>query len=314
MSLQRSGGIGYRQIGGVACSTPGFRECLLERRAQLRRVTVEFFHVDNIYRLKHFCQNNATARGGRGRISKEPPVIATPLAHRSASYPALVRVLHWTMAIGFVAVWLTGVLTVNMEGLGSEAWDERQGQVRDLHKSLALTLVALAVIRLFARWLLPIPPLPPAIGPRERRLAHAGHLALYALVFLGSAAGLAIADLQAYGNAYFGIDLPQIYPTQEVLAGWSVDPWAYVLHAVLAYGLLALVCIHAAAVFMHRRHGLDLSHRVVGDAAGAPAWVNRATVVLAFIVAIVIAGALRGHLTSGPTETPRDYGRTTRPV
>lgn len=240
-------------------------------------------------------------------------MIATPLETDSASYPALVRVLHWTMAIGFVAVWLTGVLTVNMEGLGSEAWDARQSQVRDLHKSFALTLVALAVIRLFARWLLPIPPLPPAIGSRERRLAHGGHAALYAIIFLASAAGLAIADLQAYGNAYFGIDLPQIYPTREVLAGWSIDPWAYVLHAVLAYGLLALVCLHAVAVFMHRQHGLDLSRRMVGKAPAASAWVNRAAIVLAFVVAVVSAGALRGHLTPGPTETPRDYGRTTRP-
>ncbi len=238
---------------------------------------------------------------------------AIPSPQDTANYSALVRALHWTMAIGFIGVWVTGVLTVNMEGLGSEAWDTRQGQVRDLHKSFALTLVALGVIRLFARGLSSGPPLPAAIGPRERRLAHLGHAGLYLLIFLAAASGLAIADLQAYGNAFFGIDLPQLYPTREAIAGWRVDPWAYVLHAVLAYGLLALVCVHAAAVFLHRRHGVDLSRRMVGEAPGARAWINRAAAVLALLVVVVVVGGARGHLTLGPSEAARDYGPESRP-
>jgi len=218
------------------------------------------------------------------------------------------------MAVGFVAVWFTGVLTVNMEGLGSPASDARQAWVRSLHKSLALTLVALAVVRLFARRLLPGPPLPAAIGARGRRLAHGGHAALYLLVFLAAAAGLAIADLQGFGNAYFGVDLPALYQQRDSVAGWRVDPWAYVLHAALAYGLLALVCVHVAAVFMHRRQGVDLSSRMVGDTPAARAWVDRAALALVLVVAATAAGALRGHLTLGPSEAPRDYGPTTRPL
>lgn len=232
----------------------------------------------------------------------------------STTYSALIRALHWSMAVGFVAVWVTGVLTVNMEGLGSDIWDARQGQVRDLHKSLALSLVALAVVRLSARWLSPGPSLPPAIKPRERCLAHIGHAALYLLIFLAAATGLAIADLQAYGNAYFGIDLPQLYPTRETVAGWRVDPWAYVLHAVLAYGFLALVCVHVAAVIRHRRHGVDLSRRMIGDAPTASAWIDRAALIVALAVVLVVAGALRGHLTLGPSERPRDYGSASRPL
>jgi len=105
-------------------------------------------------------------------------------------YPRLIRGLHWAMAAGFALVWLTGVLTINLEGLGSESWDARQAAVRSLHKSLALTLVALTIIRIFARWLLPNPPLPSEIAGVQRRLAHAGHAGLYLLIFLTSAAGL----------------------------------------------------------------------------------------------------------------------------
>jgi cytochrome b561 len=235
----------------------------------------------------------------------------TALRGGLTTYPAQIRFLHWTMAIGFVAVWLTGILTVNLEGLGSELWDDRQGQVRDLHKSLALTLVVLAIIRLFAKWLLPSPPLPSSMALREQHFAQAGHTALYIFIFLTAATGLAIADLQGYGNAYFGIDLPALYPVKETVAGWTVNPWSYVLHALLAYSLLLFVCGHVAAVYMHRRQNVDLSSRMVGDRPTARVWINRATVVLAFVVALVAVGALRGHLTFGPAEVPRDYSNTT---
>jgi cytochrome b561 len=211
------------------------------------------------------------------------------------------------MAAGFVLVWLTGVLTINLEGLGTEEWDARQGAVRDFHKSLALTLAALAVVRLFARWLLPIPRLPTTIPALERRLAHAGHAALYSLIFLTSVAGLAIADLQAFGNKYWGVSLPQLFPTTEVVMGWRVDPWAYVVHALLAYVLLALVCLHVAAVYVHRRAGIDLSDRIAGRGKSARFAVRASAMALAAVMVLVAAGAMRGHLTLAPSETPRDY-------
>ena len=231
-----------------------------------------------------------------------------------ASYPSLIRTLHWIMAVGFAAVWITGVLTINLEGLGSKAWDERQGFVRDLHKSLALTLVALAVVRIFARWLLRVPALPAAIPARERHLAHAGHAALYTIIFLAGATGVAIADLQEYGNSYFGLPLPQIFPTTTAVLGWRVDPWAYLLHAVIAYGLLVLVIGHVAAVFLHRAHGVNLATRIVGPRSHADRWMKGAALTLALVGTVVAAGTLRGHLTVGPSEQPRDYGPGTRPL
>jgi len=91
--------------------------------------------------------------------------------------------------------------------------------------------------------------------------------------------------------------------------GWPVDPWAYVLHAMFAYGLLALVCLHVAAVFLHRRSGLDLSQRIVGRRQGAQRVISAAAVVLAALAVLIVMGAARGHLTLGPAESPRDYSR-----
>lgn len=239
---------------------------------------------------------------------------AFDIAPLPASYPSLIRTLHWIMAAGFAAVWITGVLTINLEGLGSEAWDRRQEFVRDLHKSLGLTLVALAVVRVFARWLLRLPALPAAIPARERQLAHVGHATLYILIFLAGATGLAIADLQEYGNAYFGISLPQIFPTRSSVLGWRVDPWAYVLHAAIAYGLLVVVIGHVTAVFLHRAHGVNLASRIVGTRANADRWIKSAALTLAFVGILVAASGLRGHINVGPSEQPRNYGPDTRPL
>jgi cytochrome b561 len=235
------------------------------------------------------------------------------VASRPEYYPAIIRILHWMMAIGFAIVWLTGVLTVNLEGLGSQVTDDLQGSIRDFHKSLAITLIGLTVVRLLCRWTLPIPTLPPAIPRNERLAAYVGHGAIYVLTVATALTGLSIADLQAFGNAYFGIVLPPVFPETASVWGWSVDPWSYVLHGGLAYGLLLLVLTHAAAVSLHRRQGVDLSHRIIGRSTTAVLWTKRASWILLLIAAITFVAALRGHLTVGPAETPRNYSAATRP-
>ncbi|VFR32597.1 Cytochrome B561 [plant metagenome] len=218
------------------------------------------------------------------------------------------------MAIGFALMWLTGVLVTNVEGVPYFVDEDRQGVIRDLHKSIGLTLLALLIVRLGMRLLHASPPLPAAIPQAERRVAHAGHVALYVTIVIACVTGFAIADLHEYGNAYFGIELPQIFPTSEWVAGWAATPWSYILHAIFAYGLLALVVGHVAAVWLHARaHRVDLLPRVLSRAAKSP---GRMLVRLSFVggsvLAVVVIFAIRGFVTLGPQEEPRDY-RTTTP-
>lgn len=211
------------------------------------------------------------------------------------------------MALGFVFVWLSGVLTINLEGLGTPGGDALQSTVRNLHKSVALTLLLLLVVRLAARVLLGTPALPQHMAKRERHAAHWGHAAIYLLIVLIALTGLAIADLQGFGNKYFGIQLPALYPVVASVAGWSVDPWSYVVHAGLAYGLLVLIGVHVAAVYLHRRQGLGLEARMTGPSRFARIWVDMAAALFVLTLLTAAVGALRGHLTLGPAEIPRNY-------
>lgn len=236
-----------------------------------------------------------------------------PVDTNDTTYSRLVRTLHWLMAAGFVAMWVTGVLVVNVEGVPAFVEEDRQGVVRDLHKSIGLTLALLLVVRLFARVIVPPPALPASIPAADRRLAHLGHGALYASVVLATVTGLAIADLQDFGNAYFGIPLPKLFPTVESVGGFAVDPWSYAAHGLVAYGLLALVLVHVAAVGWHRRrHAVDLLGRVTALAPARASAAYRPLAIGALVVALLVFGfAIRAHTTVGPMETPRDYTTTT---
>lgn len=229
-------------------------------------------------------------------------------------YHPMLRALHWIMAWGFIIMWLTGVLVTNIEGVPFFVDEDRQGLIRDFHKSVGYTLLMLLLLRLGVKLTQPAPAAPLAMPLRDRRLALAGHAAIYLMVVAVCMTGIAIADLHEYGNAYFGIELPQLFPTREQVLGWASTPWAYVLHAALAYGLLALSAGHIAAVWLHARsHKIELLPRMYAKAGKNPAQTRRKlTFVACCIVLLVAVFALRGFVTLGELEAPRDY-RTTTP-
>lgn len=244
----------------------------------------------------------------------EMPPCAPSKESAYVTYHRSIRILHWTMAIGFAAMWLTGVLVTNVEGLPYFVAEDRQGVIRDFHKSIGLTLLALMVLRLIMLLLHPAPSLPETIPRAKGRIARIGHFALYGAVLFSCLTGLAIADFHEYGNAYFGIELPKLFPTREEVAGWSVTPWSYILHAGFAYGMLVLVIGHIAAVWMHSRsHHIELLPRVLARSSIAPkAFLLRLVVICAIAMVVIVVFAVRGFATLGEEEQPRDY-RTTTP-
>lgn len=245
--------------------------------------------------------------------SVKPLTPLAPAAEAEAVYHQTIRLLHWLMAAGFLAMWITGVMVTNMEGVPWWAENDRQGVVRDLHKSIGLTLLAFLVARIALRLVRPVPALPASFSGTEKRLAHLGHAGIYVMIVLTSVTGFAIADLQAYGNAYFGIELPQIFPEMQRVAGWSASPWAYVLHAALAYGFLAIILGHVYFVHMHRKHhGIDVLARMTARPGPQSLTLQRALIAIALAVAVLIAVfATRAFVTLGPAEEPRDYISTT---
>jgi cytochrome b561 len=91
-------------------------------------------------------------------------------------YTRTAMAFHWLIALLILAnvamIWIVGYLP-----------DGMVRPVIDTHKSLGITVLGLAILRVLWRATHPVPPLPPSYSAWERLSAHAAHWVLYALVF-----------------------------------------------------------------------------------------------------------------------------------
>ncbi len=159
-------------------------------------------------------------------------------------YHLAARLMHWIMAVGFVFMWACGYAMTTLV----EDDSPLEELLFDLHVSVGVTLLALLVARITIRLVHKPPPLPDAIRGVERKAAHLGHAALYALPALVIAAGWAETNFGGHAVQWFGVDMPRVFPEMgEDLQDLSED-----MHMWLAYTMLAVAVGHVAAAFKHR--------------------------------------------------------------
>jgi cytochrome b561 len=115
------------------------------------------------------------------------------------------------------------------------------------HKSVGLSVLTLAVLRLLWRISHPAPP-PPAM-PRWQHLAsQISHGVLYGLMFAMPISGWLMNSATGTPMKYFGFFKvpPLISRSAEQVEFWKS------VHGFLAWSLLALICIHLLAVLKHQ--------------------------------------------------------------
>lgn len=166
------------------------------------------------------------------------------------------RAFHWLMAAGLLAMLPFGLWLARTEPSLGTLW------LYSLHKSLGLTLLALAVSRLVWHQVSPPPaPLSDRIAPWQLRLANSTHRALYLLMLAVPLAGWAASSATGIDTTLFGRwTLPRIAPASEA---W--DRWGFALHGGLALALAALVTLHiAGALWRHWGHHDATLRRMLG--------------------------------------------------
>ncbi len=99
------------------------------------------------------------------------------MKNSSQYYTRTAQMLHWLMAIIFIAAWIIGFYSGNF--LSYDVDGSFKGTVITLHKNIATVIIFLVVVRIFWRYTHPTPELPNTMSPTMKRLAHFGHLALY---------------------------------------------------------------------------------------------------------------------------------------
>ncbi len=162
------------------------------------------------------------------------------------------RLLHWSMAALILALLVLGTVLTSIKPNLSTLW------LYGLHKTLGLTTLSLAPIRLI--WHRISPP-PRALGPPnhwQNRAARATHRALYALMLAIPLSGWIASSATGLDVVIFGqITLPPITPTSEPL-----ENAGFAIHGILTKLLMALLTLHIAGAVLRSLKGDGTLRRI----------------------------------------------------
>jgi len=178
--------------------------------------------------------------------------IAINERHAVQRYTRTAMVLHWVVAVLIVGNVVLGLAADSLP----EDWIR---SAVDTHKSIGITVLGLAVLRLLWRFAHRPPPMPDSYARSERLGAHAAHVALYVLIFALPISGW-MHDSAWNGGATHPVFLYGVIPWFRIPALANLDPATKDhLHAVLftyhvwfGYALYGLLGLHVLGALKHQ--------------------------------------------------------------
>jgi cytochrome b561 len=153
------------------------------------------------------------------------------------------------MAIGIVAMAVLGITMTHANLTPAQYFPLYQ-----LHKSVGITILLATILRIVWRLTHRPPELPGDMPSGERLAARIGHLGLYTMLIALPLTGWALvsaAVLHIPTFLYGAIPWPDLPILSELQDKAPAETALTAIHALGAYGLFALVCLHAAAALRH---------------------------------------------------------------
>lgn len=171
-----------------------------------------------------------------------------PLKNTHQRWGGVSQLLHWLIA----------VLILAMAWLGLTMGDLPNGPDKiatyALHKSIGLSVLALAALRLLWRLYAGAPGAVAGTPRWQARIAGVTHVALYALLLALPLSGWLLNSAAGFPLQWFGLfNLPALAGRDEALHALAAQA-----HELLFWTLAGLVVLHAAAALYH--------HLFLGDA------------------------------------------------
>ena len=188
-------------------------------------------------------------------------------------YSGIAKGLHWAIA----ALVIVQVVLAKMA-------EESASEVRELallvnHRSVGITILALALVRLAWRFLRP-PPAPVPMPAWQRTASQVAHWGLYALLFVVPLSGWLMSSADGVAVQWFGlVSMPDLLGANEGLEDLFEE-----IHEVCAKVLVVLAILHAAAGLKHGFVDKDASLRRISS----PLSIGSFVVILALGVALLI--------------------------
>ncbi len=196
-------------------------------------------------------------------------------------YTQTARVLHWLIAGMIVLQYLLANLAESADST------IRQLALYANHKSVGITILLLAVIRLAWRQKNRPPALPPTMPPWQTLASSVSHWSLYGLLFLLPLSGWLMSSASAYSVSLFNlVQLPDLVAPDEALLERLKST-----HNALAKLLFVLAAVHIGAAV---KHAIIDKDGVLRRISSGPA--------LGLFAAVIVGGVV--GLTRGTTSAP----------
>ncbi len=164
------------------------------------------------------------------------------MATAKQGYDALARAFHWITAILIIALFALGWTMSDLDNADPEKF-----RLYQIHKSIGITVLLLALLRLGWRATHKAPPWPSHMAPWERLAAAGAHWALYGLILLQPFLGVLQSNAANFPIVFWGgFELPALIAPNETIADLLLSA-----HHLLANVLAGLVLLHVAAALRH---------------------------------------------------------------
>ena len=167
----------------------------------------------------------------------------SPMALRNTTsrWGIVAQFLHWVIVLLIITQFVLANMADNLPlGMAKLAMLAR-------HKSVGITILMLATVRLVWRWLNPTPALPDTMQPYERWLARFTHAALYVLLFAMPLSGWMMSSARNFPVSWFNLfQLPDLVRPSE-----SLYEALHETHEILAMTLVLVTVLHVLGALKH---------------------------------------------------------------
>jgi len=163
------------------------------------------------------------------------------LRNTKYSYGSVAKTFHWLIFLLIAGMLAAGFIMTGM------AMSPDKFKIYGLHKSFGITVLSLAALRLLWKAMNAAPELPLSLPAWEKFAAHAGHAALYALMFAMPLSGWAMSSASGLPVSVFGwFTLPDLVAPDNQLKHIFRE-----VHGWLAWALIGMVSLHVFAALLH---------------------------------------------------------------
>ncbi len=175
--------------------------------------------------------------------TKRDDVLILESANEPDRYGRATRILHWTIAIFFVALMPMGVF---MTMIPEDAW--YRPYYYGLHKTLGFSVLLLVFLRVIWHRVSPVPALDKGLKKWEKRSSHTAHVLLYVLMIGFPITGFVMSTFGGKPSQFFFWDLPLFWAADEDL----IVPWGLLHKIVLPLLFYIVFAAHIAGALKHQ--------------------------------------------------------------